>query len=110
MSLPVQTGKYYDWDDVEKFLCDSMGIPHDKFRNYHKIVGGSYKDFWHVWLSIVNNDVINGKQSDVWFDMLYDDEEAMVEEYGEWVRILFPAIEKLHYEVDDDSITILYNW
>lgn len=110
--LQKQVIEYYDWNDVEAFLCEKMEIPVDKFGNYHDIVGGKYKDFWHVWLSLVHYDVINDKMSKVWFDMLLDEDnrDEIIKEYGDWVKILFPSIEELQKEINDESINILYSW
>jgi hypothetical protein len=52
----------FDWFDIQKEICDEMGIDEKYFRDYHKIVGGDYKDLWHEWMkyffSEVKNDTI----------------------------------------------------
>ena len=60
--MKAQTVEYFDWFDIEKEICKEMGIEEQYFRDYHKLVGGEYKDLWHFWLeyfdSVPNNDTI----------------------------------------------------
>ncbi len=108
--LEKQTLNYYDWNDIQEFLSAKMNIDNKNFRDYHNIVGGAYKDFWHVWLDIVYNDVQNDSYKKYWFDMILDKKSETIEQYGEWVSVLFDAFESLQKEVDDEKITILYCW
>lgn len=60
--MKKHTVEYFDWFDIEKEICEEMGIEEQYFRDYHKLIGGEYKDLWHIWLeyfeSIPNNDTI----------------------------------------------------
>lgn len=94
--LEKQTLNYYDWDDIEYFLCAD-------FDN-------SNRDIWSVWLDIVYDKVQNDSYQTYWFDMILDRKSKMIEEYGEWVNELFDAFEKLQKEVGDEKITIRYCW
>ena len=47
--IKKQVLEYYDWDDVERFICDELDIVPAQFRVYHAVVGGDHKDLWHVW-------------------------------------------------------------
>ena len=74
------TGKpaiIYDWFEIQEELCRIMGISKNDFRNYHDVVGGKYKDCWHVCLktivpdSMSNNTVVTMYHcdgADDWFD------------------------------------------
>lgn len=115
MKLKARKLKYYGWDDIEARLCFHLGIPVDKFRDYHLHVGGEYKDFWHVWLEL-NPDITNGS-----FDYTSLDEECwgwLLEKlskttYGIWVMDLAEPLRKLKEEVElnmNDSVYIYYNW
>lgn len=106
-----KTLQYYEWWDIEKFLCLQLGIEQDKFRDYHKVVGGDYNDFWHVWLDLAH-DIYNGVIScffldeDCWLWKL----EAMAENGQDWVMDLVEPLRKLKEEVGKDAIWIYYNW
>jgi hypothetical protein len=39
--------KYFEWSDIQKEICKEMNIDEQYFRDYHKIIGGEYKDLWH---------------------------------------------------------------
>lgn len=110
--LQKQILEYYYWDDIEEFLCEKMGISQDKFRNYHDVVGGDYKDFWHVWLKLVWDDVFNGKISTVFFDMILDEEtqEDIKNEFGDWINPLFLALKELETEIGEESFEVKYFW
>jgi hypothetical protein len=108
--LEKQTLSYYDWDDIQQFLSEKMNIDISNFRNYHKVVDGNYKDFWHVWMDIVYQDVNNDSYKTYWFDMMLDQKPSMIEHYGEWVSILFDALNDLQKEVNEEKIVIRYSW
>ena len=112
MTLHAQTLSYYDWDDIQQFLCNQMGIGIEQFRDYHEVVGGEYKDFWHVWISINYDQVRNDSYETCFFDMLIDalGEDGEVDEYGDWVAPLKPALEALQKEIGADEFTVRYSW
>lgn len=53
------TVEYYEWFDIQKEICKEMGIEEEYFRDYHKVVGGEYKDCWHIWLEYFQPDITN---------------------------------------------------
>jgi hypothetical protein len=101
---------YYDFSDIEKFICQELGIEQKFFRDYHKVIGGSYKDFWHVWLSLHYDDIENGSYENLWFDMVYDRLSELKERYGDWIVVLEPVLKKLEQEAEEDYIIIHYWW
>jgi hypothetical protein len=119
IQIETQTLEFYNYRDIQDFLSEKMGIPADKFRGFHKIVGGSYKDFWHTWLDLVDNDVTNGGISTVYLqDMIdelkegIDEEDEMIGDFyvgDSWERNLIPALEALVQDVGD-TIDIRYDW
>ena len=66
-AIASKTVTIYDWRDIRRELCRIMGIAEDKFRDYHEIVGGEYKDFWHVCMdTIVPDHMANGTIVVMW--------------------------------------------
>jgi len=57
--MEKHTVEYFDWFDIQKEICKEMGIEEKHFRDYHKLVGGEYKDCWHIWLEYFDSNVIN---------------------------------------------------
>lgn len=115
MKLTPQKLDYYDWDDIQAYLCEAMGIEEKYFRAYHEVVGGEYKDFWHFWLWFVDDNVHNGGYSRVYLGSDYGGEyflNKLKERFGEWALDILPAISKLSSEIDpdEDGIIIYYNW
>ena len=101
---------YYCFDDVKKFICQELGIEQKFFRDYHKVIGGSYKDFWHVWLSLHYDEIENGSYRELYFDTAYDRLSELKERYGEWIMVLSPVLKKLEEQTEEDYITIYYFW
>ena len=108
--LKASTLTYYDFNDIEKFICKELEIEQKFFRDYHEIIGGSYKDFWHVWLSLNYDEIENGSYKELYFDTIYDRLSELKESYGEWIMVLEPVLKKIEKQVDDDYITISYYW
>lgn len=125
--LKKQTLEYCNWDDVEKFLCEKLGIANEHFRDYHfaTIYKGmskdeywssdrEYRDFWHVWLEAIYNDVSNDSIKCVWFDMitnnLQSEEFRKRHKYGEWIIDLIEPIKALEKEIGSDHMYIYYSW
>lgn len=58
-TLTSKNVEYFEWRDIKSQICKEMAIDEKYFRDYHKVIGGSYKDLWHVWLEYFN-EVHNG--------------------------------------------------
>lgn len=126
MSAPKQITYYDYFADIQPKLCDYIGIKEEHFRNYHKVVGGEYKDFWHTLLNILRD---NFKGNDSYFTMYHQgdtdsntfdnldeyytkvkmqgDEYGLAFEWQEhrsWSRPLYDAIDKLHEEFGAEII------
>lgn len=108
--IEAKTLTYYQFDDVQKYICVELGIEMNQFRDYHKVVGGKYKDFWHVWLDLHYGEITNGSYVSLWFDCIPDRLKELESQYGDWILVLVPVLEKLEQEVDSDSIIIHYWW
>ena len=106
--IKKQVLEYYDWDDVERFICDELDIVPAQFCVYHEVVGGDYKDLWHVWSTI--HDVLNNGMctklhlNDIDYLM-----KRIVKEFGDWVECLRPILIKLRAEIGESSM-IYYHW
>lgn len=57
--MESKTVTYFEWSDIQKAICNEMGIDEKDFRDYHRVVGGEYKDLWHIWLHYFDT-VYNG--------------------------------------------------
>jgi len=125
--LKKQTLEYYEWDDIEKFLCEKLGIINEHFRDYQfaTIYKGmsedeywssdrEYRDFWHVWSDATYDSVSNDSYNCVWFDMiisnLKSEEFRSKNGYGEWIMDLIDPINALEKEIGSDHIHIYYSW
>ncbi len=100
---------YVDWLDIQKEICKEMGIEEKFFRDYHKVVGGEYKDLWHIWLeyfdSEVTNDTIVFNDCDERMDIKI---EWITEEGDEWA---IPFVEAVYKIWDKFEIGyIKYSW
>ena len=100
------TIEYMHWDDIEQFICDKLGIPQDKFRDYHDVIGGDYKDWWHVWLTLNYEQITNDSFIKSWKNVLNWD--GARKEYGDWINVLEPALDALFG--DEESILVCYSW
>lgn len=103
----------YDWFDIEKEICLTMGIPDDMFRDYHKIVGGDYKDLWHVAIeSVVPREMKNGTIVSMY--SLYDEEEfeATIAGKEKWTEPFFRAYRDVMNKLDPDcnGVLVKFYW
>jgi hypothetical protein len=101
--------EFFDWFDIQKEICKEMGIEEKYFRDYHKLVGGEYKDLWHIWLeyfqSDVTNDTIVRNDCDERMDVKI---EWVTEEGDEWA---IPFVEAVYRVWDKFEIEyIRYTW
>lgn len=108
MTIQNHALTYYEWDDIEAFICEELGIQQAEFRDYHTIIGGEYKDLWHVWITLNYDDVRNDSYCCVWINVL--DFDGAEKEYGEWVRVLLPILNKLFDQLGSDHIYVHYSW
>jgi len=97
----------YKWFDIQDAISDKMGIPRNKFRDYHEIVGGDYKDLWHVALnSVVPDNMANGTIVRMYS---YDIDFVDVEE---WKGPFFEAYNAVMQELDpnDEDVWVSFSW
>lgn len=102
--LNAMNKSVYYWDDVQNELCRLMGIDPKFFRDYHKLVGGDYKDLWHVWLKLNYDDISNDSCKEFRSYKIEEDPEE------DWQIPFYDAIDKLLEELQTDSIMIYYSW
>lgn len=102
------------WFDLQDRLCVIMNIPRQNFRSYHEIIGGEYKDFWHVALETV---VPENMANDTIVTMNFDNIEFIkvhfeFEDSSKWELKLFDAWEILGKELDPsfDGINVRFSW
>lgn len=128
-NMKLHTTEYVHWHGEEGFmheLCDAMNIKPEQFRSYHEVVGGDYKDLWHLWLWYVGvHTVLNGHYSTFyWTDTYGDAEREQLKESWEldnprkareegvdWIIDLFDAIEEVMYNrLEKNEIVIYHYW
>lgn len=105
--LTSETIQVYNWFDLEKELCLIMNIPHDKFRDYDKIVGGEYKDLWHVALdTFVPTQMANDSIVKIYY---YGGDFA---DKDAWKNVLITAWNTLAQRLDpsDHGIYVKFSW
>jgi hypothetical protein len=109
MSLEKNTIEFYDWFEIQTEICKEMGIEEEYFRDYHKLIGGDYKDLWHEWLNYFDSEITNGST-------VYNDLGENIEYKKEWVaedgkEWLFPFIDAIYKIWDDYEIEyVKYSW
>lgn len=101
--------EFFDWFDIQKEICKQMDIEEKYFRDYHKLVGGEYKDLWHIWLeyfqSDVTNDTIVRNDCDERMDIKI---EWITEEGDEWAIPFVEAVYKVWDKFEIEHIR--YRW
>lgn len=101
----------YEWFDIQDEICDVMGIPRDKFRDYHEIVGGDYRDLWHTAMnSVVPDNMSNGTIVTMWD--IDDIEWAIERTKEEWARPFFEAYNVVMKELDPNNkgVLVRFSW
>ena len=102
------TISYFKWCDIQKSICDEMNIDQKYFRDYHKLVGGDYKDLWHEWIeyfddvkndTIVHNDLEESMESKM---------EWIIEDGKDWLK---PFVVAVYNVWDKHEIEyVKYSW
>lgn len=108
--IKSKTVQVYNWFDIEEEICRVMGIERDKFRNYHKVIGGDYRDLWHVTLnSVVPDNMANDTIVTMY---VLEDYEYCIEKQGEWTRPFFEAYNKVFYVLDPNfnGVLVRFSW
>ena len=112
----------YDWDDIEKEICKVMGIAEEYFRDYHKVVGGEYKDLWHVALDLIipdnlsNDTIVYLRPFDYKLIIDYSEGSVLmnyVKEHGERVIPFIEAYQKVILELNgnsDNGVVVEFSW
>lgn len=101
----------YEWDEVEKELCKILGIEQKYFRDYHIVVGGSYKDCWHTLMDefVVPEEMHNGSI----VTMYRYDVNHLEYTKGKWKRAVLEAWNQWYDSVDtgtDAGVLVEFNW
>lgn len=77
--MKSETITYFNWRDIQNEICKEMGIDEKYFRDYHRVVGGEYKDCWHIWLHYFENNINNDT-------VTYNDIGERIESKMEWIK------------------------
>ena len=120
--MKTREAVYVEYDEIQKRVCEILDIKEEQFRKYHDVIGGPYKDLWHVWLWYVDDRVHN----DSMFPHLletrqgYDDYfiNSFKERFNTWTwqdaEPFFSAVkhveEELATQTKSDTVWIEYSW
>lgn len=109
------TGKtitQYNWFDIKDEICSKMQIDENYFGNYHTLVGGDYKNLWHVALDSVVPDNMNNDTIVTMYSIDTKSIEYFVNKHGEWTREFFKAYHDVMQELDpdDNGVKVLFSW
>ena len=100
--------EYYEWHDIKIAICKEMGIEETYFRDYHLVVGGEYKDCWHIWLNYfddVKNDTIIANDLG---EKMSSKVEWLTEDGKDWA---IPFVKAVYAVWDEYGIeNIKYSW
>lgn len=103
--------KYVYWEELQREICSEMDIEYNEFRNYHEVVGGGYKDLWHVWLRIQDGMVKNNCIVPTYFDLeeiaIYGGLDHVYDKYGTWITPFVEAVDRV-FERHDGELYIFY--
>lgn len=113
MNVPYEECRVYDWFELQKAICEVMGISELYFRDYHRVVGGKYKDLWHVALeTIIPHGMENDTIVTMWpvEDQIEDDGFWLKDRV--WARPFFEAYASLAKEIDPEHAGFLvrFSW
>lgn len=111
MDLTPESIFVYNWQDIQEKICEIMEIDFDEFRDYHGVIGGEYKDCWHVFLdhvipdSMSNNTIVK---------LYYCDEEWLeIEKDDEWKLKPIRAWNQIYDSIggrEASGIYVSFNW
>ena len=119
MTVYSKTITVYNWFNIRKEICDVMGIEEKHFRDYHKVVGGEYKDLWKVSLEmIIPDQMSNGtivkiyhEEDDIPFVFNPDEDwgwNKFIKEKGDWVIPFIDAYNKVMSGLVKDDYGVVY--
>lgn len=111
----------YNWFDIEKEICKEMGIQENQFRKYHEVVGGDYKDLWHVCIDMVipeqfsNDTIVRFYKNDEPFELNPEIDwgwNKYIKKKGDWVIPFIKAQEKVFSELNanHDDFYVEFSW
>lgn len=108
--MKAENIKVYSWREIQKEICSKMGIDEKYFRDLHKLIGGDYKDLWHIWLNNIDPELSNDTISQVWIDeeLRIDDEKWKDDEGKNWLNAFFEAVKQVFDE--NDIVWVHYSW
>lgn len=107
--LISETLYVYNWSDIQTYMCEYLGITQDQFYSYHSVVGGEYKNLWHVALETI---VPNRMHNDTIVEMFYSGYESYTGE-EDWKNDLLRAWNAVCRELylkPEDSIWVKFSW
>lgn len=86
-----------------------MNIEEKYFRNYHKLIGGEFKDLWHEWLHYFDDNIFNGSINNMEMGDTLESKIEWIESEGkEWLK---PYIEAVYRVWEKNEIEyVRYYW
>lgn len=108
-----ETITVYNWHDIRAEICRVMGIHENQFRDYHRVVGGDYKDLWHVAMdAVVPQQMANGTIVTMYSFESSEEIDSLVEEHGDWTRPFFVAYHSVMDQLDPEfhGVEVRFSW
>lgn len=104
----------YNWFDIQQEICKIMGIPENKFRDYHEIIGGDYCDLWHVALdTVIPGNMANGSIVTMFgIENVNEDIKYLMSTSGDRTRKFFEAYAQVFDELDPNfqGVLVRFDW
>lgn len=109
--LPV-----YEWNDLELEICTRMGITEEEFHDYGMVIGGSYKNLWHIAVNFIFPKFANGSMNGSIVTLYAFEDNSDIEDAiasaGEWTRNFITAYDSVMKEIDPDykGVWVSFSW
>lgn len=110
-----ETITVYDWfGEILPEICAVLKINDNQFRNYHRVIGGEYKDGWHLFLDTVIPDNFS---NDSIVKLFTFEEDFIISDYTkverepwqqDFLRSYKHVMDKL--DVNGDGIHVSFSW
>jgi Fe-S-cluster formation regulator IscX/YfhJ len=98
----------FDWLDIEKEICNEMGISEDHFNYYHEVVGGYQKNLWFEWMAFFDENTANDQIKFKNMNSLESDLEKCSDNSKNWLEPFIRAVHKIW--LDNNIQYIKYSW
>ena len=105
----VETLVYFVFKDYENMMCQKLGIPADKFRDFQ--YDAKEHDLWHWFMDeVCYGEVHNGSYQSVYAFEIENDIELETEEWKKKVMLAHNEVVKELEELGEHDVTLYIYW